>query len=389
MLKVGDTVNGRWNIIEPLSKASGQSITFKVAERLKPDGSIRVLKLLNSVNEQSVARFRLEIEASFSLEHDNIVHAEDSQYESTKTPYLVTSYYQGGELNKHAIEGLTLVERLQMFESICSAVAYAHEKGVIHRDLKPANIFLTDRKSKIPVVGDFGLCFFVTDDSDGEAEERLTAVREQVGAKNFRPPEADVGLVDDMQPSFDVYSLGKLLYWFVSNGRFVIREYYGREHHDLRLEDENQSIHVIYDIFAKTICENPSDRYLNAGELLQEIKSLIKFVKHEARYLNCLIPQPCVFCRNGFYEFATAPHVGPNGYSYNVSRRYGIEILDSDGRSRHGTNQRYSTYLGVLIGKCTTCGNVQQFNMDFKLDEESLKYIADTKWKSLPDPSEY
>jgi len=213
---IGDEINSRWKITESLTGDSGQAHTYKVQD-LQNDGDKTefVIKLLRKINDKTLARFEREIKAALTLEHPNIIRAIDSKYEHTSEPYLVMELCSGGELDKKKIENLPLIKRLKMFESICEGIIHAHENKVIHRDIKPRNIFLTNQKTKNPVTGDFGICFFEENENN---DERLTAVREPVGAKSFRPPEAEFGIVENVKPSFDVFSLGKLLYWFLSNG---------------------------------------------------------------------------------------------------------------------------------------------------------------------------
>ena len=190
---VGVSINSRWEITKPLTSDSGQAHTYKVRDlQNEIDNKEYVIKLLNKTDDKTLARFEKEIKASFTLQHPNIIRAVDSKYKDTSEPYLVMEYCSGGELNKKKIENLSLIKKLKMFELICKGIAHAHENKVIHRDIKPRNIFLTDQKTKTPVVGDFGICFF---EEDGNNEERLTAVREPVGAKSFRPPEAEFGIV--------------------------------------------------------------------------------------------------------------------------------------------------------------------------------------------------
>ncbi len=291
---IGEKVNSRWEIIKPLTNDTGQAYTYKVRDsHKKDDESDYVIKLLKKINDKSLARFKKEIDASLSLDHPNIIHVIDADYKNTSEPYLVTEFCSGGELETKKIKSFSLIKKLKMFESICVAIAHAHaqDKVVIHRDIKPSNIFLRDPKTRMPVVGDFGICFF-----EETSDDRLTEIREQVGAKNFRPPEAEFGIVENVNPSFDIYSLGKLLYWFLSDGNIPVREHYKHPKFDLRNNDPEPAIHLAYEIFDKSIRENPEERYGNATEMYYDVRKLIEFVESNARYLDCSIPQNISFC---------------------------------------------------------------------------------------------
>lgn len=377
MAEIGDVINSRWELIEKLGGESGQGYAFKVKDLKNPNNKVKdVIKILKKINEKTLNRFRKEIEASIKLNHPNIVNVVDYQYENTEIPYLVIELCSGGELKKEKVEKLSFFEKLKICESICEAISFAHENKVIHRDIKPSNIFFDNQKDKNPIIGDFGLCFFNTDETD----ERLTETLEQVGAKSFRPPEAEYGIIDEMEPSFDIYSLGKLLYWFLSNGRHVIRENVTHPNFDLRKNNEEQVIHFVYKIFEKSIREEPSERYKDATEMFEDIRKLIELVESDARYLDCNIPQKCIFCRIGDYEFTQVPKFTDGNTDYLVAINYGLNFVDYRGTSFNNRNKselpEYTKRF--LIAHCDHCGNIQHFHIG------NLSKI-EKDWKNIPE----
>ena len=197
----------RW-INPELLDHGGQAQTYLVSDAESPAGPRFVAKILNNPKEDRKARFLQEIEVTETFDHPNVVRSlAKGETANSKWPYFVMPYYEFGTLEQNFDRLGSPLNKLRIFRAICEGVAYAHGKGLVHRDLKPANIFMPD--VKVPVVGDFGLCYRKDADADG----RNTLPLEAVGARKYMPPEWREGRHDNPSPPGDVYSLGKILYW--------------------------------------------------------------------------------------------------------------------------------------------------------------------------------
>ncbi|MBW3621653.1 MAG: protein kinase, partial [Actinobacteria bacterium] len=95
-------------------------------------------------DDQFVARFRREAQASASLNHPNIVGVYDTG-EHDGLPFIVMELVRGRSLQEVlAAGGLTEERALEVVAEVCAALQYSHDRGLIHRDVKPGNILLAD-----------------------------------------------------------------------------------------------------------------------------------------------------------------------------------------------------------------------------------------------------
>ncbi len=150
------------------------------------------------------ARFRRERQTLARLQHPNIARLLDGGTTENGLPYIVMEYIDGPSLTQYAKQQqLEIPDRLRLFDSVCSAVDYAHRNFVIHRDVKPGNILVGS--DGIPKLLDFGICKLLqadvlpsTDTSPG------------LHTPDYASPEQVSGKA--VTPLSDIYSLGIVLY---------------------------------------------------------------------------------------------------------------------------------------------------------------------------------
>ena len=103
-----------------------------------------------------------------------------------------------------------MLDALRAFRPIVDAVSALHAEQVVHRDIKPDNIFVASDGHL--VMADCGLAFKL------ENQDRLTSTFENVGSRDFQPPWSYGIRLAEVQPTFDVFSLAKVL-WTMVSGR--------------------------------------------------------------------------------------------------------------------------------------------------------------------------
>jgi tetratricopeptide (TPR) repeat protein len=157
-------------------------------------------------------RFKAERQILANLEHPNIARLIDGGTTEEGWPYFSMEYVEGEPIDRYCdARDISLRQRLELFQTVCSAVQYAHQRLVIHRDLKPSNILVTAEGS--PKLLDFGIAKLLS--SDGADSAPLTAM--PLMTPEYASPEQVKGQM--ITTASDVYSLGLILYELLARAR--------------------------------------------------------------------------------------------------------------------------------------------------------------------------
>ncbi len=159
-----------------------------------------------------LARFQRERQILASFEHQNVARLLDGGATADGRPFLVMEYVDGDSITAWCdAQQLDTRARLALFERVCSAVEYAHQRLVVHRDLKPSNILVND--VGVPKLLDFGIAKLL-DDTAVEEVSPVTRTGHIYATPRYASPEQLTHA--PVTTATDVYQLGVLLYELLS-----------------------------------------------------------------------------------------------------------------------------------------------------------------------------
>lgn len=244
------------------------------------------LKLIHGIrftSSQNRARFEREIELTARLNHPHIANVFDSGF-ADGYAYYAMELVDGQPLDDY-IRGQVPDElsRLRLMHTVCRAVQHAHQRGVIHRDLKPSNVLVT--KEGQPVVVDFGLAKSVASESENPSAsdsplQRPLTCGFLIGTPEYMSPEQAAGGIQQVDTRSDVFSLGVMLYWMLTNrlphdGEGDRLSIVRRLASGNLVSPRQASTHLdrgLAAILDKALAHEPNDRYDGAGELADDLQ---------------------------------------------------------------------------------------------------------------------
>src|SRR6476620_2824878 len=228
-------------------------------------------------------RIQQEAHAVVGLNHPNIVTVYEIG-EDHSTHYIASELIEGETLRQRLMrERIQVGEAVDVAIQVASALAAAHQGGIVHRDIKPENIML--RPDGYAKVLDFGIAKLAEQELPATMprDEALLLVETNLGSilgtVRYMSPEQACGAQVDA--TTDIWSLGVVLYEMVTGhapftgdtpkavmSAILEKEPAPLTHYIAHLPAELQ------EIISKTLRKDRKERYHSAKDLLKALKDL-------------------------------------------------------------------------------------------------------------------
>jgi len=201
-LQMATLLEQRYRVDAPLARGGMSAVYRGMDMRLERPVAIKVMDQRFAEDRSFVDRFEREARAAASLHHPNVISVHDQGLDGDHV-YLVMELVEGGTLRDLLIERgrLPVPLALAVLEPVLSALAAAHQAGLVHRDVKPENVLIGQQGTV--KVGDFGLV-------KAMASAGTTSNSVILGTVAYLSPEQVT--TGATTASGDVYSAGILLF---------------------------------------------------------------------------------------------------------------------------------------------------------------------------------
>jgi serine/threonine protein kinase len=257
--------------VERLLGRGGMGAVF-VANQVALNRPVALKVLLPQLaeSEDYRRRFAREAAALASAQSPHIVPIFDYG-EIDGALFIATQLVPGGDLGVRIKDmPMDTASALEVARDVATALADAHEAGVLHRDVKPSNVLLWDRQDgPHAYLCDFGIA--KVEGTDHTTTEGVA------GTWAFLSPERCNG--DPATEASDIYSAGCVL-WNMLTGTAP----YTGSSVEMAMAHVSQPVpqlsgsgavnQHVNQILAKSMAKDPLERFRSAGDLARELGSV-------------------------------------------------------------------------------------------------------------------
>jgi len=258
---------GRYKIVRELGQGASGVVYLGMDPFIKRKVAI---KISQPTSNRALERFFVEAQSAGRLIHQNMVIIYDIGMHD-KFSYITMEYVDGTTLEHYCRKDslLPVSEAVEIILSVCNALEYAHNQGIIHRDIKPSNIMLN--KDGAPKIADFGIA-------------QLTQQTSELGVwgtPSYMSPEQ---LKEESIGSYsDIFSLGCVLYEFLTGtvafpgeSNFGIMYKITNEEPTSIIELRPELSSIFDDIVKKAIAKDPAKRYQTCMDLAYDLRVALR-----------------------------------------------------------------------------------------------------------------
>jgi len=264
------TFNDTYEIKSMIGKGGMSTVYLAEHKRLHTRWAVK------EVRKQQGARFDFLAESNIlkRLQHPMLPRIVDIS-ETEDAIYIVEDFVEGITLDDLLRQQKRVDEAqgLQWLRDLCGVLLYLHTQQphpIIYRDMKPSNIMLQpDGTLKLI---DFGIA--------REYKQESNADTTYIGTKGYAAPEQFGKAQTDART--DIYSLGITMYHLLTGKSPYEPPYQFVPARQL----VSELSHGIEYILNKCIQSEPTDRYQNVDELLDDLDHIYRFDRAWQKYRN-------------------------------------------------------------------------------------------------------
>ena len=266
---------GRYEIAEKLGQGASASVYLAWDPYIKRELSLKVSRPAHQAAGESIQEFKQrffrEAQSAGRLAHPAIVSIYDVGVDRDYC-YIAMEYIDGDTLANYCTPGnlLPTAKMASVIYHLCSALDYAHQKGLVHLDIKPSNIMF-NQAGEVKIT-DFGIAKFMVD---------RTLESGIAGTPSYMSPEqVKESSIDYLS---DVFSLGCVVYEMITgtkafpgDNHFAVL--YKITHEEpIALTQANPDAPLVLEkIVHKALHKDPARRYQSCTDFAYELRVALR-----------------------------------------------------------------------------------------------------------------